>query len=163
MTAKIVFVCLAALLCLFGPRLSSAGEKNGAPSASVGRTVDIQADYLAVVHEKKTATFKGHVRAVFGRIRLTCAKMTVRYNDKGEAASLDARGNVTVLTEDAEASAGLARLDVDRGILVLEKNPVVAKGPHRLKGSRIEVQLKTGRVEVSDAKGTFRLKPEAGP
>ena len=161
MTAKISPALLAALFFIFESPICRAEGKNKNPTAALDDTVDISADQMEVIQGEKSATFKGHVRAAFGRLRLTCAKMVVRYNDKGEALSLSARGNVTAVTDDAEASAESARLNAEKGVLVLEGNPRVVKGPHSLKGSRIEVELKSGRVEVENAEGSFRLQPGA--
>ena len=132
-------------------------------SASSNDAVDISADHLFVDHEKKSARFEGHVKAAFGKLRLTCSKLSLVYNDTGEIAELTAWGGVTVVTEDAKATAGRARLDARRNLLILDETPSIAKGPHHLTGSRIEVRLDTGQVEVTEARGVFQLKKGAAP
>lgn len=155
------FAISASVFCFGAGAFGQAAPTNTA--VPLGNAVDITADHLEVQHGKHTAVFEGHVRAAFGKLRLTCASLSLQYNDKGEVDRLVARGKVTVHTDDTEATAGSARLDVKRDRLVLEDNPAITKGPHRLTGSRIEVQLSSGQVDVADAQGTFQLKAGASP
>ena len=147
-----------ALLCLgVFLAITVTGRANTPVEVPDSATVDITSDRLSVDHDKKSARFEGNVRAVFGKIRVTCAVLSLSYNDSGRVAQLTARGRVTVVTEDARAVAGSARLNAARNLLILEDSPSIVRGPHRLAGSRIEVHLGTGKVEVRDARGVFQL------
>ena len=122
----------------------------------------VQSDRLEVEHEKRRARFQGNVRAAFGKLKLKCEKMNIAYSENGEVVSLHATGKVEVIRGDARATANQARLDARQGLLVLEGRPVLIQGLHRLEGSRIAVHLKSGRLEVVDASGTFVLGNEDG-
>ncbi len=117
----------------------------------------VQSDRLEVDHNLKKARFEGNVKAEWSNLKLSCDKMEISYNDRGEVISLRAAGNVAVAREDSRATAGSARLDARQNMLVLEGSPVLVQGPHRLKGSRIVVHLSSGRLEVTEATGTFHL------
>lgn len=119
--------------------------------------VQISADRLEVNHKESRALFVGRVRATFGQLRLECQNLQVRYNEAGQVSHLEAAGSVSVKREDTSATAGRATLNVNRAILVLEGNPKVARGPHKLSGVRITIELSTGRMDIEHARGTFEL------
>lgn len=119
---------------------------------------EVTADRLQVDHNKRTATFEGHVNAKLDRLSLRCHAMTLTYNDQGEIESLNARGGVTLVREDMKAGAESATLEAKSGRLVLRGNPKVTKGPHQLTGEIIEVDLSSGKLVVKEARGTFHLK-----
>ena len=151
-----MFLCLGSILCL-GSTLGL-----GSPGAVRGEeTAEVKADQLFVDHEKKSAHFEGHVRATVGVLKVSCDRLDLTYDASGEIVALVASGGVTVTHTSSTAVAGTARLDAKKGILILEGNPSLTRGPHRLQGSRIAFHLETGRLEVDDAKGTFSLKKGA--
>jgi lipopolysaccharide export system protein LptA len=126
-------------------------------------TVSVTADKLNVDHRKKEARFEGNVHAVVGVLTVECRRLHLTYNETGEIETLRASGGVTVVHQATVATASTAVLDAKAGILVLTGNPSLARGPHRLSGSRIEVHLKTGQLDIDQAKGTFRLKERRSP
>lgn len=142
---------------------STSAQTTQKGSGTSLNAIDISADHLKVDHEKRSAVFEGHIRATFGALRLVCAKMSLRYTEKGEVESLAAWGGVTVTTDDGEAKSESAELDVRAFRLVLKGHPSIERGGNRLEGSQIKVDLKTGKVDVADARGTFRLKMETVP
>ena len=123
--------------------------------------VEVEAERLTIDHTRHTARFVGSVVARYGELTLTCDEMTAAYDERGAISSLEAKGRVGVRRGVAMATAGSARLDVKRKILVLEGAPTVTRGPHRLSGKRVEIRLDTGAVEVLEARGTFAFPLEA--
>ena len=119
-------------------------------------SVEVESDRLEIDHKARSARFEGNVLAKYGEITLRCDRMTVTYSDGG-VASLLASGHVRVLRGDTSATAGKARLDARLGLLVLEGKPVVIRGSNRLEGKRISIHLQSGRLEVTRAKGVFKL------
>ncbi len=120
-------------------------------------TASVQSDRLEVEHQQKRARFEGNVRVVFLGLTLFSDKMEVMYDDNGEIVSLLAQGNVTVVRDNARATSNSARLDAVRNLLILDGNPVLVQGAHRLEGKRITVNLSSGRLDVTQAKGTFKF------
>lgn len=120
-------------------------------------TAEVNADRLSVDHTNKRAFFEGNVKAVYNKLTVTCDKMELAYDEDGRVVSLLAKGKVTVTRTNARATANTARLDAKKNILILEGNPTLTRGPHKLSGSRIQVHLADGRLEVTDVKGTFKL------
>ncbi len=144
---SLLVLCVALLLGAAAP----AGE-------SLEGTAEIQSDTLKVEHKQGRATFSGNVRASYKALQIECDEMRVSYDEAGGVTALTAEGNVVVRSKDAVARAGVARLDTKKDLLILEGTPSLTRGPHRLKGSRIEVALTTGQLDVIDARGTFKFE-----
>lgn len=148
-----LLVLAAALVVCLGPRTALTRE---------GKRVEVEADRLSIDHRARTASFEGNVVAHYSDLILTCDTMHVTYDESGEIASLKASGKVAVTRADVSATAAAARLDARLGLLVLEGKPVLLKGNSRLEGKRITVSLATGKVEVTKARGVFRLGASEG-
>ncbi|MDJ0763284.1 MAG: LptA/OstA family protein [Myxococcota bacterium] len=130
---------------------------------TVPETAEVQSDRLAVLHAERRARFEGHVRAKYGHLTLHCDEMVVLYDTSGNITSLHAQGNVTVLSKENRALATSAKLNVQRQVLVLEGNCSLERGPHRLEGSRIDIFLLTGKLDIADARGSFKIDLKNGP
>jgi lipopolysaccharide transport protein LptA len=124
--------------------------------------VHVSADQLTVDHGRKQALFKGRVAVKYGALELRCAELQVGYGEDGQVQSLRALGGVVVEKQGARAEAATARLDVSQGLLVLEGRPVLTRGPHRIQGQRIEVDLDAVEIRVLGARGRFQLALEPG-
>jgi lipopolysaccharide transport protein LptA len=118
---------------------------------------EVRSDRLEVDHERRRARFEGNVKATYRSLKLECKEMVVSYDEFGEVTELFAKGQVIVRSKEAVARANSARLDAGLGLLVLEGNPTLVRGPNRLEGSRIEITLSSGRLDVIDARGTFKI------
>ncbi len=129
------------------------------PLAAVegARSVEVESDNLQIDHRARTASFRGNVVARYGELTLKCETMSVTYDQEGSVNSLKASGKVSVRRGDVAATSATARLDARLGLLVLEGSPILQQGPHRLEGSRITVQLSTGKVDVVRARGVFKM------
>jgi len=118
---------------------------------------EVQSDRLEVEHGKRRAKFFGNVKATYRSLKLECREMVVSYSESGGVTALLAKGQVIVRSEEAVATAATARLDAALGVLILEGKPSLIRGPNRLEGSRIEITLSSGRLDVVDARGTFKV------
>ncbi|MCP4196640.1 MAG: hypothetical protein GY762_05760 [Proteobacteria bacterium] len=118
---------------------------------------EVRSQRLEVDHNRRRARFEGNVRAAYGDLSVRCDQMELTYNGKGEVVTLKAEGKVTVARGGAKATAKLATLDAKLGVLVLSGDPVLVQGENRLEGMRITIHLKGNRIDVSEARGTFKL------
>jgi lipopolysaccharide export system protein LptA len=153
--ASLAALGLAALAVAASARAGDAGVADGTPA-------EVQADRLRVDHGRREARFEGRVRAVYGALELTCDLMEVSYDERGAVTALKAEGRVAVRRGEARATSERAQLDARQGLLVLEGRPVLTQGANRLEGARITVHLASGRLEVTEAHGVFRIAPGAG-
>ncbi|MCP4600832.1 MAG: hypothetical protein GY847_09925 [Proteobacteria bacterium] len=147
---SIIKILAALTFCIALPVLAESG--------GLGQgTAEVQSDKLKVEHNLRRARFEGNVQAVWGGLNLKCDRMEISYDDKGEVISLKAEGRVTVTRDKATATASSARLDTRQSLLILEGKPVLVQGAHRLEGARIAIHLKSGQLDVIEAKGRFKL------
>ena len=123
------------------------------------------------MHDKaKTATFSGNVQVVQGDTTMRCRSLVVFYGaEEGAGAAkpaatrpadsqaapgmpqgaqsirrIEARGGVTVVTKDQNASGELGVYDLKTKTITLTGNVVVSQGKNILHGERVVVDTATG-------------------
>lgn len=132
-------------------------------SAVAQQKVEIKADSLKIESEQRTARFTGNVRATIDGMRFYCGKMTVIYDANGSVVSLKASGKVTVMKNGAKAVAERAVMNVASGKIVLTGNPRLTREGNTLTGKTIEVDIQSGKIEVTEAVGTFVFSKGVSP
>jgi lipopolysaccharide export system protein LptA len=142
--------------------------------------VQIEAASLEVRDKAKMATFSGDVQVVQGDTTMKCQKLVVFYGQEvgiaqGGAAApaakaaaapagpkgaqnirrIEARGGVTVITKDQNASGDLGVYDLIAKTITLTGNVVVSQGQNVIHGERVVVDTVSGnaRVESSNQGG----------
>jgi len=146
--------------------------------------VQIEAASLEVRDKAKMATFSGDVQVVQGDTTMKCQKLVVFYGQEvgiaqagaqGGAAApaakpaaapagpkgaqnirrIEARGGVTVITKDQNASGDLGVYDLIAKTITLTGNVVVSQGQNVIHGERVVVDTVSGnaRVEASNQGG----------
>lgn len=138
--------------------------------------IHIEAATLEVHDKAKTATFSGNVQVVQGDTTMRCRSLVVFYGpDEGAAAAkpvaaahpaadgpappgmpqgaqsirrIEARGGVTVVTKDQNASGELGVYDLKAKTITLTGNVVVSQGKNVLRGERVVVDTATGNARV---------------
>ena len=141
--------------------------------------VQIEAASLEVHDKSKTATFSGNVQVVQGDTTMKCQTLVVFYGrevgiaqnaapatdtktagvtQKGaqDIRRIEARGGVTVVTKDQNASGDLGVYDLPSKTITLTGNVVVSQGQNVIHGERVVVDTVTGnaRVESKEGAGT---------
>lgn len=121
--------------------------------------VEIEADTLEVEDKKQTATFIGNVVAVQGMTRLRADRLKATYapNKNGERTQVRqiiATGRVHVLSKDDQSADGdWARYDVVNRTIVMGDKVVLRQGQNVIRGTKLTIDLNTGRSRVSGGKG----------
>ncbi len=135
--------------------------------------VQIEAASLEVRDKDKKATFSGDVQVVQGDTTMKCQKLVVFYGqevgiaqagapppDTKPAAApvgpkgaqnirrIEARGGVTVITKDQNASGDLGVYDLIAKTITLTGNVVVSQGQNVIHGERVVVDTVTGNARV---------------
>src|SRR5271156_4777669 len=145
--------------------------------------VQIEAASLEVRDKNKMATFSGDVQVVQGDTTMKCQKLVVLYGQEVGIAQagapapdakpaptsalpgpkgaqnirrIEARGGVTVITKDQNASGDLGVYDLLAKTITLTGNVVVSQGQNVIHGERVVVDTVTGnaRVESASSGGT---------
>jgi lipopolysaccharide export system protein LptA len=135
--------------------------------------VQIEAASLEVRDKNKTATFAGDVQVVQGDTTMKCQKLVVFYGQEVGIAQagapppdakpgsapvgpkgaqnirrIEARGGVTVITKDQNASGDLGVYDLMAKTITLTGNVVVSQGQNVIHGERVVVDTVTGNARV---------------
>jgi lipopolysaccharide export system protein LptA len=139
----------AVTLALLAPGLAVAQTPPPAPAAPVqnllqggqdsDQPVQIQAASLEVRDKNKMATFSGGVQMVQGDTTMKCRKLVVFYDQEVKPAPagpkgaqnirrIEARGGVTVITKDQNASGDFGVYDLIAKTITLTGNVVVSHG-----------------------------------
>lgn len=132
--------------------------------------VQIEAASLEVRDKNKMATFAGNVQVVQGDTTMKCQRLVVFYGEEvgiaqngnppppkpaGDAKKspqnirrIEARGGVTVVTKDQNASGDLGVYDLLAKTITLTGNVVVSQGQNVIHGERVVVDTVTGNAKV---------------
>jgi lipopolysaccharide export system protein LptA len=135
--------------------------------------VQIEAASLEVRDKSKTATFAGDVQVVQGDTTMKCQKLVVFYGQEVGIAQggapapdakpagtlagpksaqnirrIEARGGVTVITKDQNASGDLGVYDLAAKTITLTGNVVVSQGQNVIHGERVVVDTVSGNARV---------------
>ncbi|HYA06002.1 MAG TPA: LptA/OstA family protein [Xanthobacteraceae bacterium] len=182
---------LAAPAAAQGPQTAAPSLFPGAAQDQGGKDqpVQIEAATLEVRDRDKQATFSGNVEVVQGDTTMKCQSLVVFYGQevglaghadgtpvaKGQSAPgmpqgaqnirrIEARGGVTVITKDQNASGDLGVYDLKTKTITLSGNVVVSQGQNVIHGERVVVDMTTGnaRVESGTSSGAA-VAGTAGP
>ena len=143
--------------------------------------IQIDAATLEVRDKSKTATFTGDVQVVQGDTTIKCQSLVVFYGAEHAAGSgpaiasnaptpngapavhtampqssqdirrIEARGGVTVISKDQNASGDLGVYDVKKKTITLTGNVTVSQGKNVLHGDRVVVDTVTGNAHIESA------------
>ena len=154
-----------------GPRPAPAGPvQSMIQGGGQDQPVQIEAASLEVRDKNKMATFSGNVQVVQGDTTMKCQRLVVFYGEEvgiaqngspappkpaGDAKKspqnirrIEARGGVTVVTKDQNASGDLGVYDLLAKTITLTGNVVVSQGQNVIHGERVVVDTVTGNARV---------------
>ena len=145
------FAILPALLAL-GMALPATAQTVafGGIQADTSAPVEVTSDTLRVNQETGEAVFTGNVVIGQGEMRLSADSVTVIYAQGGQSRirSLDAQGNVTLVSGTDAAEAQAATYDVETGNVTLTGDVVLTQGQNVLTGDTMQVNLESGTAQV---------------
>jgi len=151
--------------------------------------IQIESATLEVHDKDKMATFSGDVQVVQGDTTIKCQSLVVFYGAERTASGrvaaaapqaqpgaksgpgtvvpqgandirrIEARGGVTVISKDQNASGDLGVYDLRKKTITLTGNVVVSQGKNVLRGDRVVVDTVTGNAHFeSNASGPSRVR-----
>jgi lipopolysaccharide export system protein LptA len=111
--------------------------------------IDVDADRIEVLDSSRQAIFSGNVRVRQGSLAIDAARIRVAYDRPASGdpviRRLDAEGDVRMRSPSEAARARFAIYDVENRILTLIGGVELARGPERLAGNRLTINLDSGR------------------
>ncbi len=149
---------LAAGLILGGVLLVADGRAQSLEQHDTSLPIEITADSLEVVQDRKIATFAGNVDAVQGDLVLSADQLRVHYGDDAGAAPgpagmdsirrIEAEGNVFLSSPRETAQGDTGVYDVAANQLTMQGAVVLTQGDNVIRGQRLEVDLVSGRSRM---------------
>ena len=117
--------------------------------------VDFSADHIEVQDRADRVVVVGNVQVRQAGLSLSSARLTVAYHDTNGVAidRLDASGGVVLTRGNERASGDVAIYDLNRKIITLVGRVHLNQGSNRLSGSRLVIDLVSGRASV-DGRGS---------
>lgn len=175
MIVFVVFTLSSIILSLGMQRLvaQELAKNFGGFSADSNEPIDIEADELRVNDIKKTAVFRGNVKAVQGNFELRSKILEVFYAGSvqggsgaaGKVKRLIARGKVLISSREKRkakqtATSEWANFDVIAQEIILGDKVVLTQGGNVIKGGRLVIDLKTrtSRFINQKKKGRVQMK-----
>ena len=144
-TLMLAFAAAAAAIPAHGQAVSALkGHNSNAP-------VDVEADRIEVQDRADRAIFSGNVRAKQGDLSLASARLTVAYAGGAggtQIQRLDASGGVTVRSPSETATGQFAIYDLNKRLITMIGGVTLVRGPSRVNGGRLVIDLNTGRATV---------------
>lgn len=160
--AKAALVIGLALASLAAPPAASGQGGRAFGGHDTNAPIDVSAQRIEVQDRADRAILSGNVQVRQGEMNLACERLTVIYADTGRGAAadgggvlirrLEASGNVVVTRPGERATSRFGIYDVDRKIVTMIGNVVLARDATRVRGERLVLDLDSGRA-VMDGDG----------
>lgn len=144
-------VTLATLLMLAAlPGLAQTVAFGGI-KADVSAPVELSADSLSVNQSTGQAVFSGNVRIGQGEMKLAADEVVVHYvkDSQQKIDTLEATGNVTLVSGPDAAEAERAVYEVATGNITLSGQVLLTQGQNILSGDSMQVNLADGTAQVT--------------
>ncbi|MBO9499843.1 MAG: OstA family protein [Novosphingobium sp.] len=117
--------------------------------------VEFSADHMEVQDRADRVVVAGNVQVTQAGLNLSAARLTVAYHDTNgvEIDRLDASGGVVLTRGNERASGDVAIYDLNRKLITLVGRVQLSQGSNRLSGSRLVIDLVSGRASVDGGRG----------
>jgi len=144
-----------------GVLLVAQVQAQGLQQHDTSLPIEITADSLEVVQDRRIATFAGKVDAVQGDLVLSADQLRVHYGDAVDAAPapagmgsirrIEAEGNVFLSSPRETAQGETGVYDVAANQLTMEGAVVLTQDDNVIRGQRLEIDLVSGRSRMQAA------------
>jgi len=120
----------------------------------------ITSERVEYLEKKKIGEFSGNVKVTQGKLTLTCTKLKVIFDERGERMKqILATGSVKMVRDDLTATSESATFHNEEQMVVLAGKPQVFWRDNRFSGEKITIYLKEDRL-VIDTKVKGIIVPE---
>lgn len=126
----------------FADSLSDLSQDNDGP-------IEISANSNEMDRNANTMTFRGNVVVNRGNVVMTTDRLVVHFLENvNDIQRIQAFGNVTVTSDNQQATSERANFDVTTEIIIMEGNVLLTQGENRAAGSRLTVNLSEGTTRL---------------
>ena len=171
---RALLIVLASLSFTNLAQAQSIADSFGGFSKKNNEPINIEADSLEVLDDKKVAVFTGNVKVVQGKFQLVSKKLKVTYSGgvggkqkKKQAAGIkqiDATGKVAITTPDHQsATSDWAKFNVLTKIVTIGGNVVLSQNGNVMRGDTLVIDLNTGRSKFRSTSTTTNVEKGKRP
>lgn len=121
----------------------------------------VTSERLTYDAHKRYALFENNVVVTDPQLQLTSDKLTLRFDENGQARAIEAEGHVKIKQGDKDAVSGQAAYDVATGKIVLTESPRVMRGKDMLQGDTITFWRDHNKM-VCEPKARLVIYPQEG-
>jgi lipopolysaccharide export system protein LptA len=156
---------LSAVAAISPSQSQTLDTKAAASESRELRDVNIEADQLEILDDKKQAIFTGKVNGRRGDVTLNADKLIVTYEEtqqpnnekRTEVTFLDATGNVKIVTSRQTVTGQWAKMDVKANTVQVGGNVKVVQHKSTISGQKLFVDLNKNVSEMSGGRvrGSF--------
>jgi len=162
-----ILVCLAVALApaVATAKAQAVDTKAAATESKSLKDVNIEADQLEILDDKKQAVSTGNVNGKRGDVTLNCDKLIVTYEEtqqpnnekKTEVTFLDASGKVKIVTSRQTVTGQWAKMDVKANTVVVGGDVKVVQDKSTIAGQKLFVDLDKNVSQMTGGrvKGSF--------
>ena len=145
-----VLLALAAAATSVGALANAQEPVSALKGHNSNAPVDVTADRIEVQDRADRAMFLGNVHVRQADLTLDTERLTVAYSNAGgiQIQRLDASGGVVVRSPSETARGNFGVYDLDRRLITLVGNVQLSRGGSRIQGSRLVIDLTSGRAVV---------------
>ena len=145
-----ILIALAAVSAGFAALAQAQQPISALKGHNSDAPVDVVADRIEVQDRADRAIFAGNVRVRQETLTLDTARLTVAYSSAGgiQIQRLDASGGVVVRSPSETARGDFGIYDLNRRLITLIGNVQLNRGDSRISGSRLVIDLGSGRAVV---------------
>jgi lipopolysaccharide export system protein LptA len=136
---------------------SLGSRRMSAEPAADNEPIEMSADRLEVDVEAKTAVLTGHVKLTRGTMTLACPRVDVRYDRVPHVTWARGSGGVVAEVKGIHAEAPEVELDLGPRTMDLRGGVRLTRGDGWLTADRASINIATGKVSLSDVKGSIPL------
>jgi lipopolysaccharide export system protein LptA len=168
MDLRRILACLAVAMApiMISPAKAQAVDTTAAAAESKSlKDVNVEADRLEILDDKKQAIFTGNVNGKRGDVTLNSDKLIVTYEEtpqpnnekRTEVTFLDASGNVKIVTSKQTVTGEWAKMDVKANTIVVGGNVKVVQDKSTIAGQKLFVDLDKNVSQMTGGrvKGSF--------
>lgn len=145
-----ILISLAGALAAIAALAQAQEPVSALKGHNANAPVDVTADRIEVQDRANRALFVGNVHVRQASLTLDTARLTVAYSSAGgiQIQRLDASGGVVVRSPSETARGNFGVYDLDRRLITLIGDVVLSRGGSRINGSRLVIDLVSGRAVV---------------
>ena len=147
-------------VALLAAATSATSPGNAAPlSLGGGDALALQADQLDIDVSAGDAVLTGNVTLAKGDLRVACPRIELKFDNSPHVKWARGSGGVSADVRGVHAEAPEVELDLAKQMLDLRGGVRLARGQGWLQADRATINIETGKVTMSQVKGSVPVPP----